>query len=351
MRLPSPRKRGFSLLLQPIWILPLTLALSGCIPRSPGFSGDQAPQLATDMKIVSGELPVWVAAPATARATPIAGGTYVVQSGDTLSGIGERSGAGFAAIAQANALSAPYSLRTGQTLAIPSGRFHRVAAGESGIAIARAYSVAWPLIVEANALSEPFTLKVGQRLLIPNANPAEAPSLETRASAFKLDIDDILTGGEPAQDEGYVSALPTTLPGTAVSPRTPVSEPGSFAGSFGWPVQGKLIARFGPAGEGRINEGIEIATAPAAPILASADGVVAFVGNDVPPYGGMILIRHGSGWISAYGRAASTSVARGQKVKRGDVIGNTGTGSGPQLHFQLRQKRTPVDPLGKLPTR
>ncbi len=332
-------------------LLPLSLAIAGCIPRSPGFPGEETPQLSTDMKILSGELPVWVAAPVLARVTPIAGGTYVVQPGDTLSGIGERSGAGFAAIAQANALTAPYALKIGQSLSIPSGRFHRVAAGESGIAIARAYSVAWSEIVEANALSEPFALKVGQRLLIPDANPAQAPSMETRASAFKLDIDDILTGGEPAQDEGYVEALPPALPGIPVSPRTPIAEPSNFSGSFGWPAQGRLIARFGPAGEGRINEGIEIATAPAAPILASADGVVAFVGNDVPPYGGMILIRHGSGWITAYGRAASTSVTRGQKVKRGDVIGTTGSGSGPQLHFQLRQKRTPVDPLGKLPAR
>lgn len=329
----------------------IALALSGCIPPSAEFPRQQSPRLEADMEILSGEQPVWVAAPVKARAAAISGGQYVVQSGDTLSSIGERSGAGLDAVAKANNLAPPYIIRPGQSLTIPDGLFHRVAAGETGIAIARAYSVPWPKIVEANGLSEPFTLKVGQRLLIPGANSQEATSMESRAAAFRLDIDDIITGGEPAQDEALVTPPVTPSLGAPLSPRIAVSEPGSFGGGFGWPAQGNLVARFGPAGEGRFNQGIEIATASAAPISASADGVVAFVGNNVAGYGGMILIRHGSGWITAYGRAASTTVVRGQKVKRGDIIGTTGSGSGPQLHFQLRQNRTPVDPLGKLPAR
>jgi murein DD-endopeptidase MepM/ murein hydrolase activator NlpD len=327
------------------------LALSGCIPPSADFPMQQSPRLETDMEILSGEQPVWVATPVQARAAAISGGQYVVQSGDTLSSIGERSGAGLGAVAKANNLAPPYIIRPGQSLTIPQGLFHRVAAGETGIAIARAYSVPWPKIVEANSLSEPFTLKVGQRLLIPGGGSQEATSMEARAAAFRLDIDDILTGGEPAQDEALVTPPIAPSPSTPLSPRIAVSEPTSFSGGFAWPAQGNLVARFGPAGEGRFNQGIEIATAPSAPIQASADGVVAFVGNNVAGYGGMILIRHGSGWITAYGRAASTSVVRGQKVKRGDIIGTTGSGTGPQLHFQLRQNRTAVDPLGKLPAR
>jgi murein DD-endopeptidase MepM/ murein hydrolase activator NlpD len=327
------------------------LALSGCIPPSADFPRQQSPRLETDMEILSGEQPVWVAAPVTARATKISGGHYVVQSGDTLSSIGERSGTGLDAVAKANALSPPYTIRPGQSLIIPDGLFHRVAAGETGIAIARAYAVPWPRIVDANGLSEPFTLKVGQRLRIPaDGGPAEA-SIEARAAAFRLDIDDILTGGEPAQDDALVSPPIAPSANVPLSPRIAISEPPSFSGGFGWPAQGTLVARFGPAGEGRFNQGIEIATAPAAPISASADGVVAFVGNNVAGYGGMILIRHGSGWITAYGRAASTNVVRGQKVRRGDIIGATGSGAGPQLHFQVRRNRSPLDPLSKLPAR
>ena len=359
--------------------LAILLALGGCIPPSADFgrdappeNGRQSPRLETSDDRIFGDQPVWETVPASADSAEVTEGTYVVQPGDTLSQIGERTGAGFAAIATTNALEPPYLIRPGQQLAIPVGRYHRVEAGETGIAIARAYGVPWARIVEANQLSEPFILKVGQRLRIPGgrlapppaetAGPIDSPDLlplpndeqtiEQRAAAFRIDIDDILTGGEPAQ-----SASARPLPRTSPDPKRPlpataaVVGPASLSGSFGWPANGRLVGRFGAIGEGERNDGIEIAVAPAASILASASGTVAFVGDGVATYGGMILIRHGSGWISAYGRVASASVTRGQDVKRGQVIGKAGKGTAPQVHFQLRRDRKPVDPLAQLPAR
>ncbi len=329
--------------------LALALMTSGCIPPSPNYPSRDAAQPSATMDTVAGERPVWEAKPATAQATPITSGTYIVQSGDTLSRIGERSGAGTAIIAKANGLSPPYALQVGQQLTIPEGRYHRVQAGESGIAIARAYAVPWDSIIAANGLSEPFLLKVGQRLAIPGKASVADQSAEARAASFKLDIEDILTGGEPAQSEVVARSQPELSPKTPLPPGIAVSEPDRFGGTFGWPVHGNVITRFGPVSEGEINQGIEIATAAAAPIRASSDGIVAFVGNNVANFGGMILIKHGDGWITAYGRAARTTVTRGQSVKRGDIIGTTGFGSEPKLHFEIRQRRTPVDPMSKLP--
>ncbi len=329
--------------------LAIVLPLSGCIPPSPNYPSDQAPRLEPEMDTVFDEHPVWEVRPATRTASPISGGTYVVQSGDTLSGIGERSGVGTDAVARANGLSAPYSIRVGQKLTIPEGRFHKIVAGDTGIAIARAYNVPWREIVAANGLSEPFILKAGQRLAIPKSTPTAPATIEDRATAFKLDIEDILTGGEPAQEDGLATNLPDATPKAPLPPRIAVAEPARFGGSFGWPVSGNVVAKFGKQGVGQINDGIEIATESGAPVYASSDGVVAFVGNNVANFGGMILIRHGAGWITAYGRAARTTVTRGQSVKRGDVIGIMGTGSAPRLNFQIRQQRAPVDPLTKLP--
>jgi murein DD-endopeptidase MepM/ murein hydrolase activator NlpD len=325
------------------------LLLCGCIPPSPDFPSERSPRLETEMGTVFDERPVWEARPVVANAAPISGGTYTVQAGDTLSGIGERSGAGTEAIARTNGLAPPFAIRLGQRLTIPEGRFHKVAQGETGIAIARAYGVGWAKIVEANELSEPFILKVGQRLVIPAGPKMPDASIEARAAGFKLDIEDILTGGEPAQVDGSAGAQPLPDPKTPLPPSFAVSEPGRFGGSFGWPAAGKVVARYGTQGEGDFNQGVEIATPPNAPVYASSDGVVAFVGNNVANFGGMILIRHGSGWITAYGRAARTIVTRGQSVKRGDVIGTMGTGSTPRLHFEIRQNRAPVDPMTKLP--
>ncbi|WP_156420533.1 M23 family metallopeptidase, partial [Sphingopyxis sp. HXXIV] len=66
------------------------------------------------------------------------------------------------------------------------------------------------------------------------------------------------------------------------------------------------------------------------------------------------LIDHGSGWVSAYGHAQQIDVRRGQAVKAGDIIGLAGASGQvqtPQLHFQLRKNRIPVDPLKQLPAR
>lgn len=58
--------------------------------------------------------------------------------------------------------------------------------------------------------------------------------------------------------------------------------------------------------------------------------------------------------MSAYGHAAKIDVQRGQAVKAGEVIGlagATGQVQSPQLHFQLRKNRIPVDPMKQLPPR
>jgi len=224
---------------------------------------------------------------------------------------------------------------TANALIIDGKRYHKVSAGETGIAVARAYGVPWSRLVEANALTEPFVIKVGQKLLLPDV---AAPTMEARAKAFRLNIDDILTGGEPA-----LPRKATSLPAAV--------EPARFAGRFDWPVPGRVITRFGPAGAGRVNQGIDIAAPSGGAIRAAADGVVAFVGDGIPGYGGLILVRHGGGWISAYGYTARADVKRGDMVKRGGIIGAVSTEAGPTVHFELRKDRKPVDPVLWLPKR
>ncbi|MDB5715436.1 MAG: hypothetical protein JWO15_2833 [Sphingomonadales bacterium] len=220
---------------------------------------------------------------------------------------------------------------TPNPITIDGKRFHKVTTGDTGIAIARAYGIPWSRVIAANAMAEPYVIKQGQRLLLPSNG---VPTMEARAKAFHLNIDDILTGGEPA--------VPT---------QTFVVGPRHFAGKFDWPIPGRIVARFGPGGSGRFNQGVDIGAPSGGVIRASADGTVAFVGDGVPGYGGLILIRHGDGWISAYGHAATARVKRGTVVKRGASLGTVSTEPGPSLHFELRHDRKPVDPAGYLPKR
>lgn len=338
-------------------ILPLgPLMLTACIPTQAERSAradTPPPRLDADASAVTmvETQPVWTAQQVIANARTVAASTYVVQPGDTLRGIGNRTGAGSEAIARANRLPPPYAIRAGQALAIPGGRYHSVAEGETGIAIASTYGVAWSRIVAVNGLAEPYMLRRGQRLLLPGDAPARAPDIEQRAAAFHIDIDDVLTGGQPAAAENAPVAIASAAPRPLPS-NVPMAQPGRFAGSFAWPVRGTILSRFGPGESGAKNNGIDIAAPANTPIRAAADGVVAYAGDKVAVFGGLVLVNHGSGWVSAYGHAARVDVVRGQKVTKGQVIGlvgDTGYASKPKLHFELRKDRVPVNPLPQLP--
>ncbi|MEO1045404.1 MAG: LysM peptidoglycan-binding domain-containing M23 family metallopeptidase [Pseudomonadota bacterium] len=343
------------------------LILSGCIPQAAGDYGrptttapTPAPRLESDPSVgtVADTRPLWEARPVSRNAVSVSGGSYIVQPGDTLRGIGNKTGAGSEALAAINGLEPPFTIYAGQRLTIPSGLFHNVSSGETGIAIARAYNVRWADIVVLNDLEEPFILRIGQRLKLPDgammqpASPPENISLEQRAAAFSLDIDDIVTGGQPAAREGVAVSAGNAAPARAST--AAIVAPSGFDGRFQWPASGAVLSRFGNKGGGKVNDGIELAMQQDARFSAAAGGVVAYTGDDVPTLGNLILIDHGSGWVTAYGNASRILVKRGQQVKAGDVLGlagDTGLATRPQLHFELRRDRKPVDPLTRLPER
>lgn len=324
--------------------------LSACIPRggedySVQSSGDKTatgnPIILVPEAQILESTPSWNPATVNRNAQSVAASIYIVRSGDTLYRIGNQTGAGAEAIAKANDLVAPFALQAGQKLRIPAGQFHKVAAGETGIAIARAYGVSWGDLVELNALTEPFVLRSGQFLRLPDT--AASIDAQAIADAFVLDIDTIATGSQPAKSE------PGRPPSTLF---TPVAIPTDFAGAFGWPLAGKVVSRFGSKGGGQVNDGFDIAAALGTNVAASGDGVVVYAGNEIAVFGGLVMIDHGDGWMTVYGHLGKLAVTRGTKVKRGHLLGNVGdTGyvSTPQLHFEIRKDRKPVDPLTKLP--
>ncbi|MGH6620932.1 MAG: M23 family metallopeptidase, partial [Alphaproteobacteria bacterium] len=85
--------------------------------------------------------------------------------------------------------------------------------------------------------------------------------------------------------------------------------------------------------------------------MSAQNGVVAYRGNELRGFGNLILIKHDKGYMTAYAHASEILVERGAKVKRGQVIarvGNTGSVGDPQLHFEIRRGRKPVDPMRHL---
>lgn len=342
-------------------VLPAFALLAGCIPNAasprdydpPAEQRTPAPQRTPvqQVRTLPAPAPAWEMRPVQPDARQVPASTYVVRGGDSLRLIAVRTGAGSEAIARANNLRQPYTITSGQRLAIPAGRYHTVRDGETGIAIALAYGVDWSRVVTVNELAEPYILRTGQRILIPDSGPE---TLEQRAARFHLDIDDIVTGGQPALATKARPARPTASSARILSSTSAVAPPASFAGGFQWPVRGSIVKRFGPGGTGERSDGIKIAVPLDTPILAAADGVVAYVGSDIPALGGVIILRHGSTYTTVYGHAGQLLVQRGQAVKKGQMIalsGHSGFADRPEVHFEIRQGRTPVDPVPRLPAR
>ncbi len=119
-----------------------------------------------------------------------------------------------------------------------------------------------------------------------------------------------------------------------------------------WPVHGWVTSAFGfrtnPfTGLTQMHEGLDIANRIGTPVIASADGIVSDTGRD-SSHGNVVVISHGFGINSRYNHLNKIFVRAGQRVKRGDKIGEVGTtgmSTGPHLHYEVRVNGIPVNPL------
>lgn len=107
-------------------------------------------------------------------------------------------------------------------------------------------------------------------------------------------------------------------------------------------------ARNDPLGRGkRHHEGVDMAGAHGTPIYSTGDGVVTHAGWQ-DGYGQLVTIKHEFGLETRYGHLSKVRVERGQRVSRGDQIGdmgNTGRSTGTHLHYEVRVNGTAVNPM------
>lgn len=197
--------------------------------------------------------------------------------------------------------------------------YHRVRAGETLFRISKAYGVPVKQLTDVNHLSDPSRIDVGQRLLIPGAR--------------------------------------RQLPVDVITPRTANSRPLQHEemprgmAPFTWPVSGGTVSSsFGQRGRS-FHDGIDISAPIGTPVHAADDGEVIY--SDVlRGYGNVIIVRHIHGLATVYAHNQNNRVHEGQRVRRGDVIGNVGESgrtSGANLHFEVRKDNVARDPLFFLP--
>ena len=121
----------------------------------------------------------------------------------------------------------------------------------------------------------------------------------------------------------------------------------------GLPVNGYVTDGFGMRrnpfnGEGReVHEGLDIAVDFGTPVTATADGLVIYASPHAG-YGNLVIVYHSNGITTRYGHLSRITVEAGQRVKRGDQVGNagsTGRSTGPHVHYEIRENDQSVDPL------
>lgn len=249
---------------------------------------------------------------------------HEVTEGETLSSIAQRYGLQVETILWENDLTEKSPLKPGQELKIlpVDGVRHKVARGETIFSIGKKYGldgsqvqviVDYPFNEFLN--DENFDLVVGQYLMVPDGvKQTKSTVVQPKYVAQTL-----------TPDAGSVSAL----------------------GSFIWPASGGITQ-----GYKFYHKAIDIANRSGGPILASDSGVVVIAGwPDNSGYGNRIMIDHGNGMVTLYAHLSLIQVQAGQRVNRGDVIGqmgNTGRSTGTHLHFEIRQGGALLNPLSLL---
>lgn len=363
----------------------LALALAAC-------SGGGVPQR------VSGPPPAQQA-PASARlASPDpAPATVVVAPGDTVASLADRHRVSIRDLIDANRLEPPYELAPGRSLLIPAGRTHRVMRGETLYGISRYYRSDLATVAKLNRLGPPYRIYDGQSLRIPAAGPSPIPVTVAAAEPPPAPPGSMAPGSMapgPAASAAPVAAAPppragievTAVPAPAAGPAPPpypqaappvappvaapadpppaaanpdplpapspqiAALPPARAGSllFTWPVKGRVVSGFGPKPGGQHNDGINIEVARGSPVRAAEAGTVVYAGNELKGYGNLVLVRHAGGWVTAYAHNDEILVRRGAQIGKGHLIAKSGSSGGvgaPQVHFEIRKGREPVDPM------
>ncbi len=108
----------------------------------------------------------------------------------------------------------------------------------------------------------------------------------------------------------------------------------------------RYSSNFGPR-NGKLHKGVDMAGPTGSPIYSTADGVVIFAGTQ-SGYGKVVKIQHDFGFVTVYAHQSKLRVTKGQRVSRGERIGdmgNSGRSSGPHLHYEVVKNGTAVNPM------
>ncbi|MCY1276241.1 Murein hydrolase activator EnvC [compost metagenome] len=159
-----------------------------------------------------------------------------------------------------------------------------------------------------------------------------------------------------AEQQRQLRERPAGSPAQATSGPMVSSAGGNFGGPFAkargrlpWPVDGRLVARFGSArgGDSRAKwDGVLIGAPEGSSVRAVHGGRVVFA-DWLRGAGLLVILDHGNGYLSLYGHNQRLLKSAGDIVQAGEsiaTVGNSGGQDTPALYFAIRQQGRPTDP-------
>ena len=229
--------------------------------------------------------------------------------------------------------SAPVQDRTRPS--VPAGvDRHIVQKGDTLYSIAWRYGVDYKELSKRNGVGRNFTIYPGQIIYL-DVNRKNVTNRSTSSSSKPSTTTRKPVAKSPAQ-KPVIHDISQTASG-------PVE--------WRWPVQGRIIRTYSPTSG--LNKGIDIEGRLGEPVHSAAPGVVVYAGDGLRGYGRLLIIKHDETYLSAYAHNSKLLVKEGEKIKGNQKIaeiGSSGTDT-TKLHFEIRRKGQPVDPLKYLPKR
>ena len=239
-------------------------------------------------------------------------------------------------------------------MSVNAGAAYVIQPGDTISGVGRRFQTPVQILIDLNGLGPRGAITVGQSIILPDSALDTGPDPYATGPApvgVMVPENGVIPPPPPPPSGNPAAPLPARQPASTGS--TGVAPPGPAV--FQWPVRGDILRRFGPVGMGERNNGINIGAAAGAPVVAAAGGRVAYVG-DVVELGLTVIITHRDGWRTSYSHLGSATVDDGDDVRAGQQIGTVGLTAGdgrPSMHFETRRMQadqpTAIDPLTVLP--
>ncbi len=265
-------------------------------------------------------------------------GEVIVKATDTIYNIAMKYQVTPQSIVIQNNLKPPFILFDNQILKLLPNKTHEVNAKDTLFSISQRYAVSQFQIVQLNDLKEPYILKKGQILLVPDLNDFSVLESNNQYLQSKEIEKSNQIRKKTAKIVTNIKKKPSSVS---------IVVPDYSSSNFTWPLSGNIIKEFGPEKKGIHNDGVNISALLGTPVNTSAPGKVVYIGKNLKTFGTLVLVKHKNRIITAYAHLQDIKVKEGDDLNVGDQIGSVGTTGKvniPQLHFEIRQNRTPKNP-------